>query len=280
MSRFSSCLAPIKTSGDGPTLYLVHPAGGHLIGYRALCRHLRRPVYGFQSPSLLEGEPMLGSIEQVADRYVSVLRSHQPQGPYTLGAWSSGALVAYEMANLLQLAGEKVTQLFILDSPAPLDTTLITESQTLAWFFEDRDPSMTYSKLDPISLTHSDTANLAQAINLLPTHYGERLNPEALTRHYQVFRAMIKAGRNYEAPQLDVNIALCRAREEIVEEFCSHPCRDSPYWGWEHLTPRTISLKTINGNHYSFLQDPHVRAIALFINRSTQVSSQSRWSLA
>jgi thioesterase domain-containing protein len=46
---------------------------------------------------------------------VQSLRSHQPEGPYRLLGHSSGGRVAFEMARQLELQGQRVEQLVILD---------------------------------------------------------------------------------------------------------------------------------------------------------------------
>src|SRR6185503_1889192 len=43
----------------------------------------------------------------------------QPQGPYQLGGWSAGGLIAYEMAQQLQQQGHAVSFLALIDSNLP-----------------------------------------------------------------------------------------------------------------------------------------------------------------
>ena len=47
--------------------------------------------------------------------YIKYIKKVKPSGPYILGGWSFGAVVAYEMAVLLEKAGEKVENLYLLD---------------------------------------------------------------------------------------------------------------------------------------------------------------------
>ena len=57
------------------------------------------------------------SVEQLAERNLTELRSLQPVGAYLLGGYSMGAPIALEMAQHLRLAGENVELLFLLDPP-------------------------------------------------------------------------------------------------------------------------------------------------------------------
>ena len=73
-------------------------------------------VYGLQAPGLEgEAEP-LESVEDLAAYYLQAIRRVQPSGPYRLGGWSFGGLVALEMAQRLSAIGEAVEWLGLLDS--------------------------------------------------------------------------------------------------------------------------------------------------------------------
>jgi thioesterase domain-containing protein len=55
----------------------------------------------------------------MARGYLAELRTVQPHGPYVLGGWSFGGVVAFEMAQQLMALGEPVATLVLLDSHAP-----------------------------------------------------------------------------------------------------------------------------------------------------------------
>ncbi|RKH24400.1 thioesterase domain-containing protein, partial [Corallococcus sicarius] len=77
-------------------LFFVHPGGGNVLAYGELARRLgpSQPVYGLQSRGL-DGRPVAESVEEMAALYLEAVRSVQPQGPYLLGGWSMGGVVAY-----------------------------------------------------------------------------------------------------------------------------------------------------------------------------------------
>ena len=60
-------------------------------------------------------------IKNIAKKYIEILKEHQPQGPYILGGWCYGGIVAHEMACQLQASGEKVEMLIMLDSHVVTD---------------------------------------------------------------------------------------------------------------------------------------------------------------
>jgi amino acid adenylation domain-containing protein len=58
-------------------------------------------------------------VEQFAEHLVNELRADQPHGPYALAGFSFGGMIAYELARLLNDAGETVDWLGIVDTPTP-----------------------------------------------------------------------------------------------------------------------------------------------------------------
>jgi thioesterase domain-containing protein/acyl carrier protein len=122
--RQSSPLILLAPGGERTPFFFVHPVGGTILQYRALAHRLGldRPFYAIQSPAL-EGNPLLPeiTIEALARSYLDAVRRAVPKGPYLLGGWSFGGLVAAEMAQALRHAGEEVALLALLDSHAQSD---------------------------------------------------------------------------------------------------------------------------------------------------------------
>ena len=76
---------------------------------RNLARHIDadRPFYALH-PHGLHGEETPRTIAAMAASRLEEVRRLQPRGPYLLGGFCNGALVAFEMARLLQAQGETV----------------------------------------------------------------------------------------------------------------------------------------------------------------------------
>jgi thioesterase domain-containing protein len=77
-----------------------------------------RPVYGFQSQGLYGRALPHTNVEEMAAHYIIEMRSVQPRGPYLLGGWCFGGLVAFEMAQQLHSMAERVDMLAILNAPS------------------------------------------------------------------------------------------------------------------------------------------------------------------
>ncbi len=116
-----SSLVPIQPAGGRPPLFLVHPAGGQVFPYIHLARSLgfEQPCYGLQAAGLDDGQDRLTRIEDMASRYIHALQTVQPTGPYFIGGWSMGGVIAFEMAQQLVGKGQEVASLVLVDAGLP-----------------------------------------------------------------------------------------------------------------------------------------------------------------
>lgn len=115
-----SSLVAIQSTGTKPPLFCVH---GH-VGEVFFCRNLAhclgadQPVYGLRSQGL-GGEKPYDSVEAMAAHYLREIRTVQPTGPYYLGGFCFGGMIAYEMARRLEMEGDEVGLLALFNTPPP-----------------------------------------------------------------------------------------------------------------------------------------------------------------
>lgn len=83
-----------------------------LVGALTGCQH----VYGVALTLPERGPSRVNDIEGMAEQAAAAIRDVQPTGPYLLGGYSFGGLLALEVAQLLTRAGETVDQLFLIDA--------------------------------------------------------------------------------------------------------------------------------------------------------------------
>ncbi|MFF3504977.1 beta-ketoacyl synthase N-terminal-like domain-containing protein [Streptomyces sp. NPDC003247] len=114
-------LTLLRAADSGRPLFLAAPATGSALCYRLLAEHLdgSRPVYGLDAPGLNDHRRPLARLEDIAAHHVTVLRQVQRNGPYLLGGWSYGAMVAHEMTRLLETMGESVELVVGIDGFLP-----------------------------------------------------------------------------------------------------------------------------------------------------------------
>lgn len=110
--------AVLLREGAGRPVFLVADSTESAASYLDLAAQLDvgRPVIGLEPPA---GSSSRTPVAEVAARHVEAMRECQPAGPYTIGGWSFGAVVAHEMAARLPAAGERADLLICLDAYVP-----------------------------------------------------------------------------------------------------------------------------------------------------------------
>jgi thioesterase domain-containing protein/acyl carrier protein len=77
-------------------------------------------VIGLNCPYRLHPAEMTNcALDDLIDSYVTEIRKHQPSGPYHLGGWSAGGILAYRATQQFISEGEEVHSLVLIDSPVP-----------------------------------------------------------------------------------------------------------------------------------------------------------------
>ncbi len=109
----------LHAAGTRPPLFFFH---GDYTGRGFYTRPLARELGEDQplvsvAPHGLGREAVPASFEQMAAERLPLLLSMQPQGPYRLGGYCSGAMVALEVARLLVRDGQRVALVVMIDSP-------------------------------------------------------------------------------------------------------------------------------------------------------------------
>ena len=116
-----SPLVAIQPRGLRPPFFAVHGGYGEVMFYSELARCLGedQPFYGLQAEGL-DGNPIRHtSMEAIARYYIQEIRRVQAHGPYFLGGYCTGGVVALEMAQQLRAAGEEVALLALFDTIHP-----------------------------------------------------------------------------------------------------------------------------------------------------------------
>jgi thioesterase domain-containing protein len=293
-------LVAIQPAGGRPPFFCVHPAGGDVLCFQALSRHLGadQPFYGLQSRGLAAGEEPFASIEEMAAAYrVEIVRA--ARGPYHLGGWSLGGAVAFEVARQLAAAGEEVALLAIVDAtpgawPRPPGNDRDDgedgggeEDDDARWLMDIADYlqrlwgvdcGLTYDDLRALPAETQETRFLAalqdmpRGVSLMrsaaPIGAAGGAGREQLRRLLRVFKTNVRAFRRYRPEPYPGPITLFRPTaaagepEDAATAATAAAAAADPLLGWGALTPRPVEVESVPGDHISALAEPHVRTLA------------------
>ncbi|GAA2532838.1 AMP-binding protein [Pilimelia columellifera] len=245
---------------DGPVLFLVHPIGGDVMCYRQVAAGLpaRFKVVGLRAPGLSSGSRYT-TIAEMAAAYLHEILQIQPQGPYHLGGWSMGGVVAYEIARQLSFEGADTATLLLLDSYAPgsgaFEHFASPGADRAASFARDL-ARMTKEEIDARSLV--DEAPGSEEL-------------DQLRQRFRVFDAHATAlvGYRLRRTQLPAtHVALVLAGEQ------SRPDTASPTLGWQEVLHTDIDVRTVPAvDHFTMWQEPGVRDTAAAISAALAAGS-------
>jgi len=257
----ASPLLTLQPRGGRPPFFAVHPAGGSGLCYLRLALALgeEQPFHAFQAPGLESAEEPLDSIEAMAERYLTELRTVQPRGPFRLGGYSLGGAVAYEMARRLQAEGEEIALLALFDAPphAPAEAATIDEAALLLRLLPDLVPGFAPPPLPGGGGEEERLTAVIEAVRAagaLPPGYGL---PE-VRRLTAVFRATLAALRRYRPPPAPLAATLFRA-EGAGDDL-----------GWGALARGGVTVVPVPGSHESMIAEPHVETLAAALRQALQ----------
>jgi amino acid adenylation domain-containing protein len=255
-SSMWSSLVPIAASGSKPPLFCAHPISGNVFDYYPLAALLGadQPIYGLQSPGLDGIQAPLTRIEDMATHYIREIQSVQPHGPYFLAGYSLGALVAFEIACQLEVQGEKIGLLALLDNAAP------TLARVRPPFFKSIGIHLNnlyqLSMLDRIKyikdrivfwLVYKHQENSQRA--LLVNDWGIPLPPDYL----KILATNYQAGEDYDGKFYQGEVTLFRSTVQSLELTLS------PDLGWGNLADGGVKIHSIKGQHRSLLREPSIQ---------------------
>jgi amino acid adenylation domain-containing protein len=261
-----SALVPIQPKGTRRHFFCVPGAGGLAHLFLPLARHLGQdqPFYGFQSFELdLDRIPDL-TVEDVARRYVTDLRRIQPEGPFQIGGYSSGAVVAYEMAQQLHAAGQQVSVLAVLDGSlpsSPVENKPLSEQEFQVQLHE---VAVWYSTVW-LGLTVSDASSMSTHDLVQLNVSRQKQNLEGLEVstgqmdlteiHYLwLFRNMVTnthASARYRPKPYPARVTLFRGKND----------REHTY-GWNQWALGGVEVFYFDAGHLHFIRDPNAAALA------------------
>jgi thioesterase domain-containing protein/acyl carrier protein len=284
-----SPVVAIRADGSKPPFFCVHSATGSALAYAQLSKHLgaQQPFYAFQSQGREADveEPLSPRIEEMAALYCEKMREIQPHGPYFLGGWSMGGVVAFEMARQLQAQGQSLAILALFDTqvhvPSPDSANAVPQLDSTP----DRDHSdflmYWFDGYIPISREHLrrltpdeqllHIIKLAKEAGMYPPDFGLT---EA-RRLMSVYKFNARALNSYVPQEYAGRITLFRTGDRDNPESRDHVA--DPTLGWGRFALEGVEVHRVPGNHYNLIHEPQVKTLAEQLAHCLSLAESKLW---
>ncbi|HMD49602.1 MAG TPA: thioesterase domain-containing protein, partial [Bryobacteraceae bacterium] len=235
-------LVPIQPEGDRAPFFCIHGLGGTVLRFNALARHMGtdRPFYGVQAQGLEGDRAFHSSVEEMAAFYIKEIRAFRPEGPYNIGGYSLGGLIAFEMARQLQADGQEVGVLALLDTypGKPKSNKLLLKTL------------LTLPRKEQFDYVKHRTKRIHKGIK-------RRFEALFLPRPLKEVRKVFAAAEEKYKPQVYFGSATWfRATEKGLRGV------DNPTDDWSKWVTGGVEVHDIIGDHGSILKEPDVRLLA------------------
>ncbi|WP_440119141.1 SDR family NAD(P)-dependent oxidoreductase [Paenibacillus sp. QZ-Y1] len=276
-------LVRLNHASEGRPVFWFHAAMGGVEGYQVIASRCTRPFYGIQARGWMTDRSPLYGIEGMSMYYVHVIKTVQPDGPYDLGGYSLGGLIAYEVCRLLQNQGDLVNSMVMLDSIHLSDEDEMTSSDK-GYILQSVNMSLMSSILHQPekivdTLIHRDEINMELSNEDFLKHLTEIAKSRGLFKNekhlQQLIEQCVKVQQAYQADQYQIQsladrdaVACYYFRNQsghffgelepyfVTEEDCIE-LNNSSYWSvWEENIPNFNLFDIDVSNHMMLLSNP------------------------
>lgn len=264
---------------DRPVFWF-HGGLGGVEAYIGISQKVQRPFYGIKAPEIRTGPDQLCGIQKLAAYYVNIITTLQPKGPYDLGGYSLGGVIAYEVTRQLQEMGHAVDTIVMLDSFDSNalkkikndEKSLILQTVNMALL------TIPKTEKDARILIHRDEVNLNSEKDVFCKEIIKLAKKRGLSKTDSMLYAMIQRSIEtqnfYEINQFsvlplpDCQAVTCyyfRNKSGLLfgemEPYCSASAAtnvdNTKYWEeWEKQLPNFHMMDVESSNHIRLLSEP------------------------
>ena len=233
----------LQTNGSRSSIFWLHylsPDLGKVIG-------LEHPLLYVGLTA--EDFPVLGespSLQSIALCLLKKIMAAQPKGPYVIGGYCLGGILAYEIASQLQSAGHEVSLVVLVDPPNPT-------------FTESCDSPARLVNYLGYALQRAGRLGVRVSLKYFSEHvfkYCARIFGTKSTRTEMGIaqRTIEVAALKYSPNEYDGKVLLLLASE--------HPPQVNRLIGWQAVVPRGLQAQYLNSHHRDLLKAENVRIVA------------------
>ncbi len=261
--------------GDRTPLFIVAGMFGNVLNLSHLAHLLgeERPFYALQARGLYGDLEPHETFEEMARDYIAEIQMVQPQGPFLLGGFSGGGIVAYEIARQLLEQNQQIDNVILLDTPLPAVAHFsVADKASMLWqgfqrsglnfMLEKMRNRVDWERQQYLRRRENQHIENGGRAQFQSRRIGDAFMRAVL--HYRI--QPVPANVSLFRPRLDVRFRLSAGRLVDAERNLLYPDN-----GWTPFV-QGLSVTEVPGDHDSMVLEPNVRVLAAGLRRRIEAS--------
>jgi acyl transferase domain-containing protein/thioesterase domain-containing protein/acyl carrier protein len=256
--------------GGRTPLFLVAGMFGNVLNLSHLAHLLgeERPFFALQARGLYGDTAPHESFEEAAADYLAEVQQVQPKGPYLLGGFSGGGLIAYEMARQLMARGERVLAVLMLDTPARAGSAFgLPDKLSMLLQSARREGLGVIANRIRSRVEWARETRRRRAVALDQA----RATATSFQSH-RIGEAFMRSLYKYSFPALAVRVALFRPKLDVQFHLSGgrqvdgdrNYVREDNFW---RPLAQSLQVFEVPGNHDNMVLEPNVRVLVSQLRR-------------
>jgi tyrocidine synthetase-3 len=265
-----------KGKNNAPHLFFIHDGSGDVEAYIELCNSLNTgySCWGIKAHGFENYPPQNITIEDLARKYLQVIKQVQTSHPYHIAGWSIGGTIAFEMVRHLERMNQKVDFLALIDAPIPnRDLSNPAGEFSLEHeldFVKNYLPGDIYEKIQEASQPEHLWQLVVQQLEIknmgvkeikgIIAQLGgrgisdyEHMNISASIRYLNILRSFNRARALY-TPNGKINT--------VIHYFKASQSKQIKHENWKDYSLQPTNFYEVQGDHYSIFKSPQVQNFA------------------
>jgi thioesterase domain-containing protein len=221
-----------------------------------------QPVYALQAQGLDGQSPAASSVEEMAAHYIRAMDTVQPNGPYYLGGFSAGGIVALEMAVQLRRAGQQVALLGLIDSSIAPSFRALARKRKFALAIQTFLGVVRFnlgymSRIGVGEFSKKKLRNFSMNSRILLFEIGGRIKKLSALAHgssLPVEEAFLRAISRYDPAPYSGDAVLLETEESELHTA-------DRTLGWGNIIQGNLEINTVPGDHDNLLEHPQLDSL-------------------
>ncbi|ETZ22624.1 non-ribosomal peptide synthetase [Pedobacter sp. V48] len=261
-------IVPIKTVGTKDPIFLIHGGGLNILLFKSIIEHLDedQPIYGIQALGLNKETEIPPTIEGISKKLIDEILKVQPNGPYSFAGYSLGGFIAFEIAKQLKEMGKEIKILGVIDTYAGSNSGQETKLNKLATKVQRQFYKVPFFTK---SFIHQPKETLEYQFKIIKDKFEalmystDSMEKDIFTGYEkEIYKIYSKALSDYVLAPSNLRVTLFRVEKRL------YYLDDLVSLGWNNFAKEGVDIKTIPGDHKTFLHSPNDKIFAQILQKT------------